>query len=158
MKNYLFGFITGILILVIVGFINESRVRESSKKEWVIAPRFLTVQDGITKEEAREWLENEYLVLYREFPGFNAMVGEPVKSGGWGTPNNNAKEKGDFVLVYFFDSRQTKDHYFPEGGGWSDDIVKGIAKHQSTFDKLFGKYFVQDKYQMEEYLMFASSK
>jgi hypothetical protein len=39
------------------------------------------------------FLVNEYLLMYREFPGFNAMVGEPSKSGGWGTENNNAKEK-----------------------------------------------------------------
>lgn len=71
-------------------------------------------------------MENEYLLLYREFPGFNAMLGEPLKSGRWGTTNNNAKEKGDFVVIYFFDTKKTKDHYFPEDGGWSDDIVAGI--------------------------------
>ena len=57
------------------------------------------------------------------------MVGEPLRSGGWGTENNNAKEKGDFVVIYFFDSKQTRDHYFPESGGWSSDIVNGIKKH-----------------------------
>jgi hypothetical protein len=157
MKNYLLGLITSMAIFAFFGFDHRSTLKDSTNKEWVVAPRFLTLQKGITKEEAKEWLENEYLLLYREFPGFNAMVGEPIKSGGWGTINNQAKEKGDFVLIYFFDSKQTKDHYFPESG-WSDDIANGIKKHQATFDKLFGKYFIQDKYLMEEYLMFASSK
>lgn len=129
MKNYLLGLFTAMAICAILGFVHKSSLTDVSNKKWVIAPRFLTLQKGITKEEAREWLENEYLLLYREFPGFNAMVGEPLKSGGWGTTNNYAKEKGDFVLVYFFDSQQSKGHYFPEDGSWSTDIVNGIKKH-----------------------------
>ena len=103
-------------------------------------------------------MEKEYLPLYRYYSGWNAMLGEPIKSGEWGKPNNNAKEKGDFVLIYSFDSPRTLNHYFPADGSWSDEVNKVIKDHQSTWDKLFGKYFVQDKYQMEEYLMFASSK
>ena len=86
------------------------------------------------------------------------MVGEPVKSGGWGTPDNKAKEKRDFVLIYFFDSKETTECYFPGDGSWTDAVKNGIAKHQSTFDKFFGKYFVQDKYYNEGYLMFLPSK
>lgn len=159
MKNYILGALTAIAILITSGFIKDANKLVTPDKEWTIAPRWFTLQEGITKDEAREWLENEYLLLYREFPGWNAMVGEPVKSSGWGnTTNNNAKEKGDFVLIYFFDSKETLNHYWPEDGSMSDDVVNGIARHQSTFDKLLGKYFVQDKYQMEEYSMFASSK
>jgi hypothetical protein len=40
----------------------------------------------------------------------------------------------------------------------SDEILKVIKENQSTWDALFGKYFVQEKYQMEEYLMFATGK
>ena len=157
MKNYILGIFTTIVILLMFGFINDNSEFDSPDKQWVVAPRFYTLQDEVSKEEAREWLENEYLLLYREFPGFNCQVGEPVSSGGWGTKDNKAKEKGDFVMVYFFDSKETRDYYFPEDG-WSEAIVNGIAKHQSTFDKLFGKYFIQDKYQSEEYLMFARAK
>lgn len=151
------GILTIITILVIFSFTNEIKEPIVPDKEWIIAPRFLTLQEGITKEEAREWLENEFLHIYREFPGFNAMVGEPLKSGGYGTFDNKVKEKGDFVLVFFFDTKETMDRYFPEDG-WSDEIVNGVAKHQSTYDTLFDKYFVQDKHQMEEYLMFARAK
>ena len=159
MKNFIFGVLAATVVLIIFGFAYEKNVpNDVADKEWIIAPRFYTLQDGVTKEEAREWLENEYLLLYREFPGFNCQVGEPLRSGGWGTEDNEAKEKGDFVMVYFFDSKETKDFYFPEDGSWSEAIVNGIAKYQSTFDKLFGKYFIQDKYHNEEYLMFASSK
>ena len=138
MKKYLLGVLTTIAIFAIFGFIIEASEKDIPNKEWVIAPRFLTLQEGITKEEAREWLGNEYLLLYREFPGFNAMFGEPLKSAGWGTTNNSSKEK-DFVMIYFFDSKETYDHYFPKDGGSSDEINEGIKKQQSTFYKLFGK-------------------
>ena len=159
MKNFILGVLATTVILIIFGFAYEiNEPSDVPDKEWIIAPRFLTLQESISKEEAQEWLVNEYLLLYREFPGWNAMLGEPLRSGGWGTENNIAKEKGDFVLYYIFDTKKTKNFYFPEDGSWSEAVVNGIAKHQSTFDKLFGKYFIQDKYQSEEYLMFASSK
>lgn len=150
--------LTVTIIAVMFGFVSEAdEPIDTPDKVWIISPRFLTLQEGISKKEARQWLVNEYLLLYREFPGFNAMIGEPLRSGGWGTENNLAKEKGDFVVFYMFDTKKTKDYYFPPDG-WSDAIVDGIAKHQATFDKLFGKYFIQEKYQNEEYLMYASSK
>jgi hypothetical protein len=155
-KLVLAGILAGFLaVSAFANAIDEARLPD---RKWIIAPRFLTLQQGISKEEAREWLTNEYLPLYRQYPGFNAMLGEPLRSGGWGTTDNKVKEKGDFVLIYVFDTKETKDRYFPESGGWSDEIATGVAKHQATFDKLFGKYFVQDKYQMEEYVMFASAK
>jgi len=157
MKNYLVGIITAITAFAIFGFYNQTNEPEHPKKEWVIAPRFLTLQKGISKEEARKWMEEEWLPGYRNYPGFNAMLGEPIKSGTWTTTNNNAKEKGDFVLIYFFDSKVAKERYFTPTG-MSDEIMKVIKEHQSTWDALFGKYFVQDKYQMEEYLMFATAK
>ena len=157
MKNYLLGIITAIIVLAIFAFINPPKEPEHPKKEWVIAPRFLTLQKGVSKEEARKWMEEEWLPGYRNYPGFNAMLGEPISSGGWGKPNNIAKEKGDFVLVYFFDSKVAHERYFTPTG-MNDEIKKVIKEHQSTWDALFGKYFVQDRYQMEEYLMFASAK
>jgi hypothetical protein len=160
MKNYLLGILTVIIILGILSFTDILNQPEPPHKEWIIAPRFLTLQEGITKEEAREWMENEYLSLYRYYPGWNAMLGEPTSSGGWGSSNNNAKEKGDFVLIYFFDTKATKEHYFPPGINWREqaDISQVLEHHQATFDKLFGKYFIQDRYQNEEYLMFARAK
>ena len=157
MKNYLLGIITAIAVFAVFGFDNQTKEPEHPKKEWVIAPRFLTLQKGISKEEARKWMEEEWLPGYRNYPGFNAMLGEPINSGTWTTTNNNAKEKGDFVLIYFFDSKVAKERYFTPTG-LSDEIMKVIKEHQSTWDALFGKYFVQDKYQMEEYLMFATAK
>lgn len=158
MRNSLSGMITVLVGIVIFGFINNQDKSDIPRKEWIIAPRFLTLQKGITKEEAREWMEKEYLPLYRHYSGWNAMLGEPTGSGKWGKSDNTAKEKGDFVLIYLFDSPRTRDHYFPANGPWSDEIQKVLADHKSTWDKFFGKYFIQDKYQNEEYTMFASAK
>ncbi|HEY5918704.1 MAG TPA: hypothetical protein VIU13_14915 [Chryseolinea sp.] len=157
MKNFILGMFVAIAIMIAFGFIDKRSEIDSADHQWVIAPRFYTLQAGVSKEEARKWLETEYLLLYREFPGFNCHIGEVVSSSGWGTPNDKYKEKGDFVMVYFFDSKETLEYYFPKDG-WSDAINKGIAKHQATFDKLFGKYFIQDKYQNETYMMFGRSK
>lgn len=157
MKKFLLGVIATIVSLAIFGFFHKND-SPAPKKEWIIAPRFLTLQKGITKEEARKWMEEEWLPLYRHYSGWNAMLGEPISSGGWGKPDNKAKEKGDFVLIYFFDSPATRDHYFPPNGPWSDEVLKVISDNQATWDALFGKYFIQDKYQNEEYLMFASAK
>ena len=153
--------LTLILITISVGIIFGFRYQinkenQSSDKKWVIAPRFLFLKEGVSKDEARKWMENEYLPIYREFPGFNAMLGEPVKSARWGSKDSADKEK-DFVVIYFFDSKETYDRYFPKDG-FGAEISDGIIKHQSTIDKLFGKYFDQERYQFEDYLMFASSK
>lgn len=157
MKKYFMGVLTGFAAMFIFGFIYEKN--DVPDKEWVIAPRFLKLQDGITKEEAREWVEKEYLPLYRTYPGWNVTFGEPLRSGGWGTTNNNLKEKADFVLIYSFDTRETANLYFgkdPSLGKLFDDA---LTKHMSIVEQTyFGKYFNKDKYQMEEYLMFASSK
>ncbi len=158
MKNFLLGIMAALIAIAILGFINNESKQEIPKKEWIIAPRFLTLQKGITKEQAREWMENEYLPLYRYYTGWNAQLGEPTGSGKWEIPDNTAKEKGDFVLIYFFDSTRTRDHYFPPNGPWSEEIQKVLAEHKSTWEDLFGKYFIQDKYQNEEYTMFASAK
>ncbi len=74
---------------------------------------------------------------------WNAMLGEPTASGKWGKSDNTAKEKGDFVLIYFVDSPRTRDHYFPPNGPWSDAVLKVISEHKSTWEDFFGKYFVQ---------------
>jgi len=160
MKNYLFGILTVIFLLGILSFTDNLNEMEPPEKEWIIAPRFLALQEGITKEEAREWMENEYLPLYRFYPGWNVMLGEPTSSGTWTESNDNARNKGDFVMIYLFDTKTAKDYYFPSGMNWweQEDISRVLEDHQSTFDQLFGKYFVQDRYQNEEYLMFARSK
>jgi len=157
MKNFILGVLVTVAVMAAFGFINEKSESDVPDKEWKISPRFLTLQDGVSKEEARVWLENEYLPLYRQFPGWNAMAGETGQSGGWGTSNNNLKEKADFVLIYFFDSIEATELYFDEDG-MTETLKNGIAKHQSTFDELFGKYFIQEKYQMEGYNMFARAK
>ena len=109
MKNFLLGILATSAIFVILGFaFNNRKSNTMTDYKWIIAPRFYTLQDGVTKQEARKWIEDEYIKLYREFPGFNCHVGEVVSSSGWGTPNDNYKTKGDFVMVYFFDSNYLK--------------------------------------------------
>lgn len=157
MKKYFMGVLTGFAIMFIFGFVSEKN--NAPDKEWIIAPRFLKLQDGVTKEEAREWVEKEYLPLYRTYPGWNVTFGEPLRSGGWGTTNNNLIEKADFVLIYSFDTRETAALYFPKDGSASKLFADALTKHLSIVDQtFFGKYFVRDEYQIEEYLMFASSK
>ena len=77
MRNFLLGILTTVAIVVILGFVPK-KGSIIPKKEWVVAPRFLTLQKGITKEQAREWMENEYLPLYRHYSGWNAELGEPT--------------------------------------------------------------------------------
>lgn len=158
MKKFVFSLVAGFTVIAIFGFHPNNKERDMPKKEWVISTRFVTLQKGITKEQAKEWVENEYLTLYTNWPGFNAMVGEPVKSGPWGESDGKVKQKGDFAIIYMFDSKKTLDRYFPPDGRWSDEIKKVLEEHKSIWNDYFGKYFVQDKYYMEEYLMFASAK
>jgi hypothetical protein len=158
MKNYLFGVFTSIIILSSYGYVSRTDSADVPKKEWIVAPRFLTLQKGITKQQAREWMEKTYLPLYRHYSGWNAQLGEPTASGKWGVGDNTASEKGDFVLLYLFDSPRTRDHYFPPNGDWSEEIKKVLADHPGIWDDFFGKYFIQDKYRNEEYTMFASAK
>ncbi|HEY0355402.1 MAG TPA: hypothetical protein VGC29_04310 [Flavisolibacter sp.] len=158
MKNLLIAAVATASLAMMLGFGSQvkKQTTHSSGKAWVIAPRFLYLKEGVSKDEARNWLENEYLPLYKQFPGFNAMLGETFKSSKWGSKDSTDKDK-DFVMIYFFDSKETFDRYFPKDG-MGTEIVEGIKRNQSTIDKLFGKYFVQARYQFEDYLMFASSK
>ena len=154
------GVVSTIAFVAIFGFVNSIDEKVVPEKKWVIAPRFLTLQKGITKEEARKWMENEYLPLYRHYAGWNAMLGEPLRSSGWDAPNSEANEKGDFVLMFFFDTQETRDYYFPLDGSWRDnkEISQVLKDHKSTWEQLFGKYFVQNKFKSEEYLMYARAK
>jgi len=157
MKNILIGAMMIISVAALQGFYNEKKeVLNLPGKAWVIAPRFLHLKEGVSKSEAQRWLEKEYLPLYRQFPGFNAMLGEPVKTAGWGARDSTGKEK-DFVIIYFFDSRETYDRYFPKEG-FNKEIKEARERNQSIIDKLFGTYFIQEKYQFEDYMMYASSK
>lgn len=160
MKNYFYGVITIVGILLISSFTKNEYQMSPPEKNWIIAPRFLTLQEGITKQEAREWMEKEYLPLYRYYPGWNVMLGEPVSSGSWTESNNKAVEKGDFVMIYMFDTKAAKEHYFPPGQNWWEgkEISEVLKNHGDIWEKFFGKYFIQDKYQNEEYLMFARAK
>lgn len=157
MKNILIGVAITLSVLAIFGFSNNNNKEINiHDKSWVVAPRFLYLKDSALKTEAQSWLENEYLPIYRQFPGFNAMLGEPIKTARWGAKDSTDKEK-DFVIIYSFDSKETYDRYFPKEG-FSNEIKEGIKKHQSTIDKFFAKYFIKEKYQFEDYRMFASSK
>jgi hypothetical protein len=156
MKNVALTAVIAISVAIILGFKYQDGTNQLADKSWVIAPRFLFLKEGVSKDEARKWLENEYLPLYRQWPGFNAMLGEPVKSARWGSMDSVDKVK-DFVIIYFFDSKEAYERYFPKEG-FGDEIVEGMKKHQSTIDKFFGKYFIKERYQFEDYLMFASSK
>ncbi len=157
MKNILIGAVIALSIVTIFGFYNKTNeVANLPDKAWIIAPRFLYLKDGISKDEARSWLEKEYLPIYRQFPGFNAMLGEPAKTAGWGSKESKDKEK-DFVIIYFFDAKETYDRYFPKEG-FGEEMKEGIKRNQLTIDKLFGKYFTREKYQFEDYMMYASSK
>lgn len=157
MKNILIGAMITILIATILGFYYEkNEVVNLPDKTWVIAPRFLHLKVGVSKSEAQGWLEKEYLPIYRQFPGFNAMLGEPVKTAGWGAKDSSGKEK-DFVIIYFFDCKETYDRYFPKEG-LNEEIAEVRKRNQPIIDKLFGKYFMEEKYQFEDYMMYASSK
>ena len=80
MKNYILGVLTSLIVVIIVGFVGKEK-STIPKKEWIVGPRFLTLQKGISKEQAREWMEKEYLPLYRYYSGWNAELGEPTSSG-----------------------------------------------------------------------------
>ncbi len=118
---------------------------ESPDYEQVIAVKYLTLQEGVDPQEAREFMENEYLKLYSELPGFNVKVGQPERQGNpFDAQSYSANDsEPDFVLFYIFDSKWTRDYYFPEPDEWSEEIHRAIEKNQSAVDKLFGVYFVQ---------------
>lgn len=78
MKNYLLGMITVAIVLMVFSFTQKPNQSIPPDKNWIIAPRFLTLQEGVTKGEAREWMENVYLPVYRYYPGWNVMLGEPT--------------------------------------------------------------------------------
>lgn len=93
MRNFIFGIIATLIAVAIFGFINDKHKTDIPKKDWIVAPRYLTLQKGITKEQAREWMETEYLPLYRYYSGSNVELGEPTGSGKWGNRITQLKKK-----------------------------------------------------------------
>ncbi len=115
--------------------------------EWIVSTRNLTVQDGINKQEARQFLETEYFPLFEQLPGMNAMLGIP----------DRGVKKGDFILIYTFDSKWTRDYHFPESGEYSEEILRVI--NGPIFPQISQKYFTDHGYDnFQEYLMFARAK
>jgi hypothetical protein len=55
-------------------------------------------------------------------------------------------KKGDFVLVYMFDSKYTHQRYFPPDGSFGDEINKVYEENKTTCDDFHNKYFVLEKY------------
>lgn len=147
---------TTVLISTIIGSLLTIAITQltentgTSDNQWIVSPRYLTLQDGVEKEEAREFLVNEYLNLYKELPGFNAAVGEPERG--------DVNVDFDFVMIYTFDSKWTRDHYFPEEDVYSDEVIQAVEKYQDTYDKLFGYYFKEEQYSYKDFLMFARAK
>lgn len=139
--------IGSLLTIAITQLINDS---ENSESQWIFSPRYLSLQDGVEKSEARDFLVNEYLKIYKELPGFNAMVGEPERG--------DANVDFDFIMIYTFDSKWTRDYYFPEEDVYSDQVIQVVEKHQGTYNKLFGYYFKEGEYTYRDYLMFARAK
>ena len=157
MKNFVLGAFTTLIFLTIFSFQNDRIEDEYPKKEWIIESKYLHLQNGINKEEAREWIEKNYLPMYREFPGFNAILGEHTGGALWGGEWSVDPSKGDLVIFYIFDSKRTKDFYFPKDGPWNELVQNAFKKHPIVND-FFGKYIDKQKYQMNVYTIFSSAK
>ena len=155
MKNFVLGVLTTLTMVALLSFQNDEN--DYPKKEWIIESKYLHLQDGISKEEAREWIEKNYLPLYREIPGLNVIFGEHTGSALWGGEWAIDPSKGDLVMFYIFDSKYTKDLYFPQGGPMHELVQNALKKHPVTKD-FWGKYVDQDKYLMTEYKIFTSAK
>ena len=156
MKNFILGITATLIFLTILSFQND-RSDEYPKKEWIIESKYLHLQKGVNKEKAREWIEKNYLPMYREFPGFNALLGEHTGGGLWGGKLEIDTSKGDFVIFYIFDSKQTKDFYFPKNGPWNELVQNAIKRHPIVND-FFEKYIDKQRYEMNEYTIFATGK
>jgi len=147
MRTYI---LVGCLIVVslIFAFTNKGNTTEPSENQWIISIHYLTLQDGVDKQDARKYLETEWLKMFRETPGMNAMLGKPDRGGA----------KGDFVIVYTFDSKWTRDYYYPIEGQFGEPIKKVIEKYKIIYEKIFETYFVGEEYSYDDYLLFAESK
>jgi len=119
----------------------------SDNDQGVIGIHYLTLNPGIDKEEAENYLKTEWLTLFLETPGINASVGVA----------DRGKSPGDYVMIYTFDSKWTRDHYFPSEGQYGEEIKKVVEKHSLIYDKLF-KYFDKDKYSHINYVLLAEAK
>lgn len=141
-------------LVLISGYITtrtHAQVTSSDGYSAVIAVKHLHLQEGVDPDEARTFLETDFLEIYTELPGFNAQVGLP-------DPTRMDDSGPDFVLIYSFDSKWTRDYYFPEPDQWSDAVHRAIQKNQVAYDKLFNTYFKQDAYENHEYIVFARAK
>jgi hypothetical protein len=157
MKNFGLGVLITLVFLTTFSFQNHQIDNEYPKKEWIIESKYLHLQKGVSKEEAREWIEKNYLPMYRELPGFNAILGEHTGGGLMGGKWSVDTSKGDLVIFYIFDSKRTKDFYFPQNGPWNELILNAYKKHPIVND-FFGKYIDKGRYDMNEYTIYASAK
>ena len=123
-------------------------VDTSNENQKVISIHYLTLKDGISPQKARMYLETEWFKIFEETPGINAALGKPDRGGA----------KGDFVVIYTFDSKWTRDLYYPKDGEYGEPMRKIVEKYSTIVNKHFETYFVQEEYSYDDYLLFSWAK
>lgn len=105
------------------------------------AVRLMTLKQGIDAMEFEKYAKEELDSAFRNVPGVEARVAKA----------DRGTDKGNYLLVYFYDSKATRNHYYPHEN--ATEFSKAAEETMPYLEKaLSGLYeFVEQEMTSSEY-------
>jgi len=117
---------------------------------WIISIHSLVPASGANAvtAQAREFLEKQFFPQFQEWPGMNVAL----------VHRERGTARSEWALVYTFDTKETRDHYFPAPGVFSAEITTVMAKNPGILDSLFTFFDAATYRHPQDFLVVGSSK
>lgn len=105
------------------------------------AVRLMTLKQGVDAMEFEKYAKEQLDPAFRNVPGIEARVAKADRGA----------DKGIYLLIYFYDSKATRDYYYPEENG--NQPSKAAEEMRPRIEKaIFGLYeFVDQEPTTSEY-------
>ena len=129
-----------ILAVLLITATNFSFAQSTEPNGRTYSVRLLTLKPGVDTLEFEKYAKEQLDSIFRQVPGGEARVAKADRGA----------DKGTYVLIYFFDSKATRDHYYPIADG--EPSKAGLQMHAKIEKAILGLYeFVDQKATESDY-------
>ncbi|MDB2606256.1 hypothetical protein N9Y48_00620 [Zobellia sp.] len=122
--------ILAVLLIAITNFSFSQSIEPSGRTYSV---RLLTLKSGVNTQEFEKYAREQLVSVFRQVPGGEARVAKA----------DRGTDKGVYVLIYFFDSKATRDYYYPIPNG--EPSKAGLEMHVKIEKAILGLYEFVDQ-------------
>ncbi len=119
--------------LLLIAATNFSFAQSTEPNGRTYSVRLLTLKPGVDSQEFEKYAKEQLDSTFRQVPGGEARVAKA----------DRGTDKGVYVLIYFFDSKTTRDHYYPIAGG--EPSPAGLEMHSKIEKTILGLYEFVDQ-------------